>query len=148
MGKSRRGAVERAIPLIYLTSFFLPVGEAYGWVFFLAALLYGIFMPLVLLYWIANPLLWWGLAALHRGRFARAGVFGGVASVLAALPIGNPILHRQHGIPTIPWAYYAWFASMILLASAGLVLAIREWVEQGELGTEKPSRLEGLLELD
>jgi hypothetical protein len=101
-----------------------------------------------LLYWIANPLLWWGLAALHRGRFARAGVFGGIASVLAALPIGNPILHEQHCISIIPWAYYAWFASMLLLASSGLVFAISERAEPEQPGTEKPSRREGLLELD
>jgi hypothetical protein len=137
----------RWILALYLVSFALPVKPPWvpGAIYFVLALVGAVAIPGLFLLWLANPLFWFGLAALRAGRWGRAAAFGATSCALAAIPI-TPIWER----PMIDFAartahpgtgaYLAWFISTALLAAFGLA----GWLEPG-LQVRPQFRLGGLM---
>jgi hypothetical protein len=113
----------KAILALYLISFLLPVYNlrCLGIVVFLLAPTCFPLWPGLVLYWVANPLLWFGVSCLRSGRWGHAAAFGGAACAFAALPL-IPVLwisfRDQAGSLMI--GYWAWLASTVLLAAVGL----------------------------
>jgi hypothetical protein len=77
--------------------------------------------------WLANPLLWYGLHGMLRGRNGRALVAGVVATGLGLLAL-PPCLEANIRDPQyMPHsAYWTWLASMFLLAIAGGVFTFQQ----------------------
>src|SRR5262245_1942509 len=77
----------KAVFVLYLISFLLPVGKAteLGILIFLVSLCWGFGEPVFLFIWIANPLFWFGLASLRGRRWRRAAALG-AASFAASIP--------------------------------------------------------------
>jgi hypothetical protein len=78
--------------------------------------------PVVLIYWLPNPLLWLGIYLLDRRRIRSVLFVGTVAGLLAMLPIMKPdrILEEIIGSP----ANVAWLASVLLLVAAGYLALV------------------------
>jgi hypothetical protein len=68
--------------------------------------------------WIANPLLWLGYFAMMRGRYAVAIIFGLGATLLALVPPVFTYISGKNVFPEMPYCWWAWLASMILLIIA------------------------------
>jgi hypothetical protein len=68
--------------------------------------------------WLANPLLWLGYFAMMRGRYAVAILFGLGATFLALLPPVFAYICGKNVFPEMPYCWWAWLASMILLIIA------------------------------
>ena len=73
--------------------------------------------PVVLLYWLPNPLLWLGLCFLDQGRVKSVLFVGTVAGLLAMYPIMRSARELEEVFRSP--AYLAWLASMLLLVAAG-----------------------------
>jgi len=73
---------------------------------------------LAALTWLANPLLWIGYFAMVRGRYAIAIIFGLGASILALAPPVFTYISGKNVFPELPYCWWAWLASMILLIIA------------------------------
>jgi hypothetical protein len=88
-----------------------------GWAGFLMFMMGGY---MIFAAWLANPLLWYGLHSMLKGRHGRALVAGVVATGLGLLAL-PPCLEANSRDPQyVPHsAYWTWLASMSLLASAG-----------------------------
>ena len=71
----------------------------------------------IALCWLANPLFWIGVILLQRGRYATAFGFGIGASALA---MQIPFLKYIKDLDAEP-CWYAWTASMVILAFASLL---------------------------
>lgn len=108
---------------LYLVSFALPIQDGWGVGAFVVSLLWGFRSPVVLLFWVANPLFWFGLYALRKGRYATAAAVGCASSACAFLPLptlyGNALVSAPGILLKIP-GYFAWFASTLGLAALGL----------------------------
>jgi hypothetical protein len=68
--------------------------------------------------WLANPLLWLGYFAMAFGRYAVAIIFGLGATFLAMLPPVFTYFSGKNVFPEMPYCWWAWQASMILLVIA------------------------------
>ena len=105
----------------YLASLVLPIdgrGTVPGYMAFVICVLAGAAgSPAALLYWLPNPLLWFGLYLLDRGCIKSVLFVGTVAGLLALLPILGSV--RDVGEVVESPGYLAWLASMLLLVSAG-----------------------------
>jgi hypothetical protein len=88
-----------------------------GWAGFLMFMMGGY---MIFAAWLANPLLWYGLHSMLKGRHGRALIAGVVATGLGLLAL-PPCLEANSRDPQyVPHsAYWTWLASMSLLASAG-----------------------------
>jgi hypothetical protein len=130
MARKRLGWIGWTIAILYLTSFALPVGGIPGIACFALALLAGFHLPGVLLIWAANPLMWAGLCYLRRGLWDRVLTLGLIACLSASLFLGpdprSGMFHFPGGIPALV-GYFAWLASMALLAAAG----VTGWATEG-----------------
>jgi hypothetical protein len=118
-----------AIP--YLLSFAIPVvtpeSMEFGAVVFLNQL-YLLCHPMPLsedsgklmtaMTWFANPLFWFGYFAMIRGRYAVAIVFGLGAAFLAMFPPVFTYFSGKNVFPEMPYCWWAWLASTILLVIA------------------------------
>jgi hypothetical protein len=68
--------------------------------------------------WLANPLLWLGYFAMVRGRYAVAIIFGVGATLLALVPPVSSYVSGKNVFPEMPYCWWTWLASMILLVIA------------------------------
>jgi hypothetical protein len=68
--------------------------------------------------WCANPLFWFGYFAMMRGRYAVGIILGLCATVLALVPPIFAYISGTNEFPTMPYCWWAWLASMILLTIA------------------------------
>ncbi len=115
----------KSILALYLISFLLPVNEcpsSLGILAFLGSLQGCFYWHGLLLYWAANPLLWFGVSSLRGERWGHAASFGGAACAFAALPL-VPVREwitfgQQAG--SMRAGYWTWLASTIFLAAVGL----------------------------
>lgn len=105
----------------YLASFALPALDGMlGIQLFVLAyyqMLVGLlhFAPSMMV-WLANPLFWYGYAALRRGNGGKAARCGFAATIIALfilLPMDRELQDA------LGWGYYLWLASMVLLTLAG-----------------------------
>src|SRR5947209_3423939 len=105
---------------LYAVSFILPLGRGVGFAAFLSALLFSYMIPGLLLYWVANPLFWFGLFSLRRGRSRSAAILGGLASLSAVLPMlppGEGIVWNLPEASLPPVGYFVWLGSILGLAA-------------------------------
>src|SRR5215472_7070399 len=120
----------KTILALYLISFLLPVFDSMrslGIFAFFLSLLGSSYCPGLLLYWVANPLLWFGVSCMRSGRWGHAAAFGGAACAFAALPL-IPIQEWEtfrNKAGSLMVGYWAWLASTVLLAAVGLA----RWLE-------------------
>ena len=68
--------------------------------------------------WLANPLLWLGYFAMAFGRYGVAIIFGLGATFLAMFPPVLTYFSGKNVFPEMPYCWWAWLASMILLVIA------------------------------
>ena len=68
--------------------------------------------------WLANPLLWFGYLAMAFGRYAVAILFGLGATFLAVFPPVSTYFSGKNVFPEMPYCWWAWLASMVLLVIA------------------------------
>jgi hypothetical protein len=114
------------ITILYLTSFVLPIGGFWGLgaLYFIAAPTTLIYAPGLTLIWAANPLLWVGFYYLRLERWDRVSILGTIACLLAYLvivPFDGCALVGPPNPPALALlGYYAWIATMALLAGTGL----------------------------
>jgi hypothetical protein len=113
---------------LYLASFITPGVYGDGAVvpgigLFLLTLIGAVIMPGLFLFWVANPLFWFGVSSLGRGRFGRAAVSGCAACFSALLPLiampGGSFREDPGRLLGLA-PYFAWLASIVGLAAAGL----------------------------
>jgi hypothetical protein len=120
------------VPFIpYLLSFVIPVKTSqsldFGFVVFQYEL-YALCHPVASLKdtgdlmaamtWLANPLFWLGYFAMVRGRYAVAIIFGVGATLLALVPPVSSYVSGKNVFPEMPYCWWTWLASMILLVIA------------------------------
>ena len=110
---------------VYLASFLAPVGKAPGAFIFLAAIPLAALVPWVGVLWLANPLFWFGLAALGRGAWGRAAGFGAGSAAVASLllPAFDAARFWTGGLAGLLEiaGYFVWLASTWLLAAVSVV---------------------------
>jgi hypothetical protein len=115
----------KPILALYLISFLLPVFNSMrslGIFAFFLSLLGSSYSFGLFLYWVANPLLWYGVSSLRSGRWGHAAVFGGAACAFASLP-SIPIQEGEtfrNTAGSLMVGYWVWLASTVLLAAVGL----------------------------
>ena len=107
---------------------FLPAGTyiTRGWVGFVGFFegymfsVSGVSGAMLSAAWLANPLLWYGLRSMLRGRSDRALVAGLVATGLGLLALPPCLEANMRDPQYMPHsAYWTWLASMSLLAITG-----------------------------
>ncbi len=77
--------------------------------------------------WLANPLLWYGLHSMLRGRNGRTLTAGVVATGLGLLALPACLEWDKRDPQFFPHsAYWTWLASMFLLAIAGAVFPFQQ----------------------
>jgi hypothetical protein len=117
-----RGWITAGILVCYLASFPLPAITGYfettrvedtaiGGVAFVLGL---VLFPVCTVLWLANPLMWIGLAAFRRGKLNKALAFGIAASVCALGTLAIP--NWKVGV-----GYFLWLGSMCLLTSCAVI---------------------------
>jgi hypothetical protein len=98
-----------AAALLYAASFFLPATDMVaGYQAFVLSLVFVIGIPM----WLANPVFWSGLTLLSQGKYRSARKAGLLGLVLAL----SECWLFSKGLRV---GYFAWVASMALLAAAG-----------------------------
>jgi hypothetical protein len=143
MARKRLGWIGWTITILYLASFALPVGDLPGIAYFAFAIFAIPLSPVFVLIWAANPLFWAGLSYLRRGHWGCVTTLGIIACLSAYLPLvpnrGSSILAGSAGILKMS-GYFAWLASMALLAAAG----VTGWATEG-FSTRPQLRLKTLM---
>ncbi len=106
---------------IYLVSFLLPAWDRmYGWQIFALGMFFC-YYPMAWP-WFANPLLWFALFKSTQPRGLKAAIFWNGLATLFAAAFGVIMLVNRADRPwdemPIPWAYLAWFGSMMIFFMA------------------------------
>lgn len=106
----------------YLVSFALPALDGMLGIQLFVLAYYHMLLGLLhfapsMMVWLANPLFWYGYAALRRGNGGKAALCG-LAATIIALSVLWLMGRELQG--ALGWGFYLWLGSMVMLTLAGL----------------------------